>query len=352
MTATAFAPPADTAPTPSAHAQPADAAAAPATVPSASVIVVSFNTCALLQRCLSQLDHACADLPVEIIVVDNASWDGSADMVAETFPHIKLIRAPHNLGFAAANNLGWQQAQGDYLVLLNPDAFIEADTLRTALQRMQAHPDVALAGGLLLGRDGQPEPSARLFPSPLNDLLSLTGLADRFPRSRFFGRFNRSWADPRQAADVDWVPGAFCVIRQSVLRAVGFFDERFFLYYEEVDLCRRIKAAGHRVCYWPDLQITHFGGESSRTLTGQNFSGHGRQLTLWRMRSMLLYYRKHHGLCTTWLSARLEMGWHGLRALKNRRCDDRRASSHGVVMHMRQAWHETLGGRVAPPRPW
>jgi GT2 family glycosyltransferase len=284
--------------------------------------------------------------------VDNASWDGSADMVAAKFSEIELVRAPHNLGFAAANNLGWQQARGEYVVLLNPDAFLAADTLTRAVHLMATDPAVALAGGLLVGRNGEHEPSARKFPSLLNDLLTLSGLADRFPHSRLFGRFNRTWADPQRPAYVDWVPGAFAIIRNSVLKRIGFFDERFFLYFEEVDLCRRLKKAGHRVAYWPELKITHFGGESSRTLSGQSFSNHGRQLTLWRMRSMLLYYRKHHGLLLAWLASSAEKTWHWLRAHKNRGQAEKSTESHEIVAHMRRAWSETLGGRVSPPRPW
>lgn len=318
----------------------------------ASIIVVSFNTRDLLERCLQQASAAAAGLQAQIIVVDNASWDGSADMVAAKFPEIELVRAPHNLGFAAANNLGWQQARGEYVVLLNPDAFLAGDTLTQAVQLMAADTAVALAGGLLVGRNGEHEPSARQFPSVLNDLLTLSGLADRFPRSRFFGRFNRTWADPQQPAYVGWVPGAFAIIRNSVLKEIGFFDERFFLYFEEVDLCRRMGNAGYRVAYWPELKITHFGGESSRTLTGQSFSNHGRQLTLWRMRSMLLYYRKHHGLLLAWLASNTEKAWHSLRAFKNRGQAEKLNASREIVAHMRRAWSETLGGRVSPPRPW
>lgn len=320
--------------------------------PHVTIIVVSFNTRALLERCLTQALNASVGLQAQIIVVDNASWDGSAEMVEARFPAIEVLRAPHNLGFAAANNLGWKHARGEFIILLNPDAFLAGDTLMRAVSLMKSNQNVGLAGGLLVGRDGSLEPSARLFPSPLNDLLTLSGLADRFPRSRVFGRFNRTWADPNQAADVDWVPGAFAIIRSTVLKQTGFFDERFFLYFEEVDLCRRIKTAGYRIAYWPELKITHFGGESSRTLSGQSFSNHGRQLTLWRMRSMLLYYRKHHGWAAAWLASAIESTWHRIRLFKNRNSPEKSNSSRSVVINMQNAWHDTLGGRVSPPRPW
>ncbi|MCA1790052.1 MAG: glycosyltransferase family 2 protein, partial [Thioalkalivibrio sp.] len=263
--------------------------------PAASLIVLSFNTRDLLRESLARLQEVSAEIDSEIIVVDNASHDGSADMVAAEFSGVRLIRAPYNLGFAGGNNLAREAARGEFLILVNSDAFIEPEALRQGVARMRERPEVGLVGGLLLGRDRRPEPSARRFPSPLNDFLSLTGLAARYPHSRFFGRFDRTWADPREPAEVDWVPGAFCIIRRAALDQVGFFDERFFLYYEEVDLCRRLRAAGWSVWYWPDLQAVHWGGESSKTLSNHKMSNHGHQLTLWRMRSALLYYRKHHG---------------------------------------------------------
>jgi len=320
--------------------------------PEVSLIMLSFNTRDLLRKSLSSLIATSAEIDAEIIVVDNASHDGSADMVAAEFPQARLIRAPQNLGFAGGNNLGRAAARGEFLVLVNSDAFIEPGALQLGLQQMRRYPQVGLAGGLLVGRDQRPEPSARRFPSPLNDLLSLTGLAARYPHSRFFGRFDRTWANPREPARVDWVPGAFCIIRQSALEQIGFFDERFFLYYEEVDLCRRLRKAGWSVWYWPDLKAVHWGGESSKTLSGQTVSNHGRQLTLWRMRSALLYYRKHHGLLAAWVSASIETTWHRLRVIKNRRDPAKQGESKAIVTMQRRAWQETLAGRVSPPRPW
>lgn len=332
--------------------QPMPTSHCPMTRPEASLIVLSFNTRNLLRENLTCLQAVSAEIDSEIIVVDNASHDGSADMVAAEFPGIRLIRAPHNLGFAGGNNLGYKAARGEFLILVNSDAFIEANALHRGLEQMRKYPEVGLAGGLLFSRDQRHEPSARQFPSPLNDLLNLTGLAARYPRSRFFGRFDRTWADPLEPAEVDWVPGAFCIIRRAALDQIGFFDERFFLYYEEVDLCRRLRKAGWSVWYWPDLQAVHWGGESSKTLSGQTVSNHGHQLTLWRMRSALLYYRKHHSYLTAWLSAKIETTWHRLRILKNRRNPDKQGESKAIIIMQKRAWRETLAGRVSPPRPW
>ena len=320
--------------------------------PEASLIMLSFNTIELLRQSLSQLIDAAREIDAEIIVVDNASHDGSADMVEREFPQVKLIRAQMNLGFAGGNNLGAKHARGDYLILVNSDAFIQPGSLARGLDRMRQQPRVGLAGGLLIGKDGQPEPSARCFPSPLNDLLSLTGLAARFPRSRFFGRFDRTWADPQQPADVDWVPGAFCIVRRAAIDQTGFFDERYFLYYEEVDLCRRLRRSGWTIAYWPDLRAEHWGGESSKTVSGEQVSNHGRQLILWRMRSGLLYYRRRHGRVHAWLAKAIEQNWHRLRRLRNRGHAEKRAESEQIIDLLERAWRETRAGRVSPPRPW
>lgn len=322
--------------------------------PLISVIVVSFNTRDILRSCLQRLFSVTEGLRLQLIVIDNASRDASADMVEQEFPDVHLIRSAINLGFAAANNLGFLAAKGDYVLLLNPDALLEPEALQRALGRMEADPSIGMGGGLLLGKDGQREPSARLFPSLLNEVLVLSGLAAKYPKSRFFGRFDRTWDDSGQARAVDWVPGAFALMRREALDQVGPFDERFFLYYEEVDLCRRFHAQGWKIMYWPDVVIRHWGGESSKTVENQDFSSSGSQLTLWRMRSGLLYYRKHHGALTARAVAWLESGWHGLRAWRARRQGQQRKAheSERVVALMRQAWQETYGGLNSPDRPW
>lgn len=326
--------------------------------PDATVIVVSFNTCEILRRCLKSLAGAGGGLSVETIVVDNASRDASADLVAREFPWVRLVRSETNLGFAAANNVGFELASGRYLVLLNPDAELRSDGLAQAIERMDENPRTGLAGARLVNRHGDDEPSARSFPSLVNEVLVLSGLAARFPHSRLFGRFDRTWADPASAAEVDWVPGAFVIIRREALRAVGPFDERFFLYYEEVDLCRRLRAAGWAIWYWPEIVVRHLGGESAKTIDGSEISSSGSQLVLWRMRSALLYYRKHHGYLNARLLATLEIVWHGLRRLKagltaSRPASEARAAeSARLVGLMRRAWKETRGGRISPSTPW
>jgi len=148
-----------------------------------SVVIVSFNTRELLRECLHTV-YQQEGVSIEVLVVDNASSDGSAQMVREEFPQVGLTISDVNLGFAGANNVAFAQARGRYVVLLNSDAFLRPGTLHQAVEQMDGEPEVGLCGGLLVGRDESWQPSARLFPSLLNDLLSLSGLAHRFPKSR------------------------------------------------------------------------------------------------------------------------------------------------------------------------
>jgi GT2 family glycosyltransferase len=318
-----------------------------------SILIVSFNTRDRLRDCLDTLRAQTGDIQLETVVVDNASHDGSAEMVQAEFPNVRLIRSATNLGFGNGNNLALQEAKGRYVVLLNSDAQLPPKALSDALALMGAAPNVGMGGGRLLAPDGSFQPSARRFPSLLDEFLTLSGLAAKFPQSRFFGRFDRTWADPGLSADVDWVPGAFAIIRRELIDRIGFFDPRFFLYYEEVDLCRRIKAAGFAVRYWPDLEISHIGGESSKTLKDMSFASAGSQLTLWRMRSQLLYYRKWHGPVPARLVKMQEQGWHRLRAWRNRnRAPAKAAESESIVRLWDEAWRDTRGGAVSPTQPW
>jgi GT2 family glycosyltransferase len=327
-----------------------------------SVIVISFNTRELLRECLTSLLAECSSLgaSAEVLVVDNASADGSAEMVegefgGREFP-VRLIRSDVNLGFAAANNLAMEEAAGRYIMLLNSDAFFHPGALRRAIDHMDADATAGIGGARLVSRDGAWQPSARTFHSIWIDAIVMTGLAARFPRSRIFGAPDRTWADPNEAADVDWVPGAFSILRRETLAKTGLFDPAFFLYYEEVDLCRRVKAAGYRVLYWPDVVVTHVGGESGRQLRSLKFSKTGAQVVLWRMRATLLYYRKHHGF-EAWLARGLEEAIYRLRWMRNRLSKsparrERAEEARLLLNMMRQAWKETNGGRISPPRPW
>jgi len=321
-----------------------------------SIIIVSFNTRDLLRECLTAVQKESSALHCEIFVADNASSDGSAEMVEREFPTVHLLRSEINLGFGRANNLALARARGRYFVLLNSDAFLAPGALARSIRHMDANPNCALGGGLLVGRDGARQPSARSFHSVTGDAIVLTGLAAKFPHSRIFGSFDRTWADARLSSPVDWVPGAFSILRPTALRQTGFFDPAFFLYYEEVDLCLRLKHAGYTIWYWPDVVITHIGGESSRQLKTLDFSSTASQVVLWRMRSTLLYYRKHHGtraLFAFWM----ERSLYSIAMLRNSFTSNperlqRKQHFRAQRALLLQAWKDTDGGRISPPRPW
>jgi GT2 family glycosyltransferase len=329
-----------------------------------SVIVVSFNTRDLLRKCLTSLREECGRLPAgvtaEILVVDNASRDGSADMVAAEFSGsevpVRLVRSDVNLGFGVANNRAIEAAAGRFLALLNSDAFFYSGALARAIAHMEADGCAGIGGARLVGTDGSWQPAARMFPTILRDGFVLTGLAARFPRSRFFSAAERTWADPEEPAEVDWVTGAFMIVRRAALAKAGIFDPAFFLYCEEVDLCRRVKAVGFRIQYWPDIVVMHMHGESSRQVDAHVSSEREAQVVLWHLRSRLIYYRKHHG-ARVWLARWLEEDFYSLRFLRNRISSSprRHERAREAVIHLRllrQAWKETRGGRVSPPAPW
>jgi len=331
----------------------------------ASIVVISFNTREILRECLTSLLGECRDLPAglaaEVLVVDNGSADGSAEMVESEFCGsaipVRLMRSAVNLGFGAANNLAIEAAQGRYPVLLNSDAFLHPGALARAIAYMNADAGAGIGTARQVSRDGAPQPSALRFHTIKRDAMMLTGLSERFDGWRLFAALD--W-NPDGAAqrtrEVNWSPGAFLILRREALAKTGLFDPAFFLYYEEVDLCRRVKAAGFRIMHWPDVVVTHIGGESSRQLKSLLFSETASQVVLWRMRSTLLYYRKHHG-AQVWLARWLEEGLYALRWLRNVRssepCRRERAREATVLIRLlRQAWKETGGGRVSPPRPW
>jgi GT2 family glycosyltransferase len=265
-----------------------------------------------------------------------------------------LVPNQINLGFAAGNNLAAQHASGRYLLLLNPDAIPAPGALAQGIALMDAHPDVGLAGGELRNVRGEREPSARMFPTLRDEIFTMAGLAAKYPQSRTFARLDRRWADPELDAAVDWIPGAFVFLPRDVFLKLGGFDERFFMYYEEVDLCRRLQQNGYQVLYWPRLKATHIGGASAKTVQSARISHAGSQLESWRMRSAMLYYRKHHGWAGALGLMAMEWGWHRLRGLRAAlRCQTDKAADMAVhCRQLRQAWADTRSGRTSPAKPW
>ncbi len=322
----------------------------------ASVFVVSYNTVDLLRQCLNSLFANTAGLDYEVVVVDNVSADGSADMVRREFPQVRLIANTVNVGFAAANNQAFKEANADYIFLMNPDAVIRPGAIVNAVAFMDAHPEAGMCGGRIRNPDGGLEPSARRFPGVISNFLILSGLSDRYPTSPIFGRADYKYFDHQSVLEVDWVPGTFTALRSSMLQQIGFFDERFYLYYEETDLCLRARRAGWKIFFTPDAEIVHEGGACSKTRKDHDFDTGGSQLLSFRLRSEYLYFRKNHGLLSVLGNATVEIGWHLLRILVNvGSCPKRRAKrqySRSIVRNTWRALCDTGLGRTSPPVPW
>jgi len=220
-----------------------------------SVAIVSYNTRELLKQCLDALFDAAGELTLDVIVVDNGSTDGSQEMLEEHQPAVRLLANAHNIGFAAANNLALNHATAPVVLLLNSDAFITTEAIRQALGLMTDHPQIGIIGTRLLNTDGTIQAEAGAFPTFIDDVMVSVGL-DRLVTRR----------TPAQCrpGPVDWVQGACMFIRMATVREIGGLDERFFMYSEEVDWCRRCWQAGWEVWYLPSAAIVHIGGASSR----------------------------------------------------------------------------------------
>lgn len=255
------------------------------------VLVVNYNTAALLQPMFNALRRSNSVDRMRYLVVDNASADNSLECLASICPEALQLANESNVGFGRANNQLVEHLQGKYALLLNTDAFVDPDTLRKTLDYMEAHPDCGVLGVRLVGREGDLQPSCRYFPTPLNVFLAQTGLERFFPGVKRVDDMDWDHASVREC---DWVPGCYYLIRREVIDQVGLFDPRYFLYFEEVDHCKRVKQAGWKVVYYPHTTVVHIGGESARSVDKLNAIG--RQLPTLQIESELLYFRKHHGL--------------------------------------------------------
>ncbi len=254
-----------------------------------SIVVVNWNTRDILRDCLHSIENE-TRTSHEIIVVDNASNDASASMVAKEFPDVALVVNDTNRGFAAANNQGIPNAKGRYVLLLNPDTIILDGAIDRMIEWCDARTDVGCAGCQVMETETKIQQTCFSDPSPMNTFLIETGLHRLFPRSTFFGHPAYSWWDRRSEKDVDVVSGMFMLIPRSVLDTVGLLDEAFFVYAEEADLCRRIRRAGFRCVFAPVARIVHLDGGSKST------SQISQQMHVQLQKSLLLYIKKHHGV--------------------------------------------------------
>jgi O-antigen biosynthesis protein len=232
-----------------------------------SIIIVSYNVKDFLRGAIASVRRSLAagELEGEIIIVDNDSSDGSAAMLRAEFPEVCLYALNENLGFGRANNLALRSAKGECMLLLNPDTIVGEDTLRTMVDFMRAHPEAGLAGCKLLNSDGTFQLSCRRgFPTPWASFTKLFGLAGLFPNSKLFARYNLTYLPVDATYEVDALGGAFMMLSRQAYEATNAFDESFFMYGEDLDLCYRAKQAGFKIFYVHSTATVHFKGESTR----------------------------------------------------------------------------------------
>jgi N-acetylglucosaminyl-diphospho-decaprenol L-rhamnosyltransferase len=276
------------------------------------IVITNYKTRDLLRTCLRTVYASKGDFTFQVVVVDNDSSDGSAEVVAAEFPQAKLIANGENVGYPCANNqglraLGFVAQPGSrvpsqspdppalspaFALLLNPDTELPPDALARMLDFMAQHPKAGVAGPKLVLRDGSLDLACRRsFPTPAVSFYRLAGLSRLFPHSRRFGRYNLTYLDPDQLSEVDSVVGAFMLVRGEAIGQVGLMDEQFFMYGEDLDWAYRIKAAGWKVYYNPTVTVLHVKRAASR---------HSSRAQVEFFRAMDIFYRKHYADETPW----------------------------------------------------
>jgi N-acetylglucosaminyl-diphospho-decaprenol L-rhamnosyltransferase len=275
--------------------------------PTLTVVVVTYNTRALALDCLASLEECAAGIAHETFVVDNASTDGTPGAVAAAFPGVDLIARSHNGGFSVANNEALRRARGRYTLLLNSDTRLRPGALEAMIDFLDAHPGTGMVGCRLVDGDGNVDASAGGLPGFRMQIASWLGIKRLVPRSAvrraLRSRLLRRLADSvvggyfvpatsgSEPVEVDFLSGACVLVRGKVWAAVGLFDERFFLYLEDVDLCRRVASAGWRLDYLPAATVVHLGGRSFAARSG----GGTHHLSRERAVSLVHYFCKHGG---------------------------------------------------------
>lgn len=259
-----------------------------------SIVIVHFKVPEFLQRALRSLRQAQLYDQSEIIIVDNASQDGSKASITEEFPEVQWIGLKSNIGFGKACNVGAQCARGTYALFLNPDTLVSANTLSECVRFFGDHPDMGLMGPKIINPDGSLQMSCRRsFPTPSVAFYRLAGLSRLFPKSERFGRYNLSFLNPETESEVDAVSGSFMFMPLVLFQEIGGFDERFFMYGEDLDICYRVKEKGRKVWYNPRTQIVHFKGRSSAKM-----SLHSRKAFY---EAMLIFSRKYQSVHKSYL---------------------------------------------------
>lgn len=266
-----------------------------------SIIVLSFNTKELLRECLASIKkNAPPTLRSELIVVDNASIDGSADVVRSEFPKITLIENKENVGYTKGNNMAIKKAKGRYVLFLNTDTVVHKNTLETMVDFMDEYKDAGTATCRVELPNGKLDDSChRGFPTPWRALLHFTGLSKLFPNSMLLNGYHLGWRDLNKIHQIDSCSGAFMIVRRSAGEEVGWWDEDFFWYGDDLDFCYRLKKKGWKVYFVPTVKILHYKGVSGGIKSiSQHLTRATRQTRLRatkaRFEAMKIFYQKHY----------------------------------------------------------
>ena len=255
------------------------------------VSLVTYNSGRFFGHCIDTLRAGLRNVRARVVIVDNASRGGPPVKPQDLAPDFTLIENVANVGFGRANNQVADAFPAEFLLLLNTDAFVAPEAVNRALAFMREHPECGVLGARLIDPAGAPQFSARPFPTVLRAFAARAGLGSLV---RLWAAQDRAVLPGGSAVECDWVPGCFYMIRRKVIETVGLFDPRFFLYYEEVDHCRRVRSAGWKVVCLPSIEVVHIGGASAES--EGSLSWGGRQIPALQLESEILYFRKHFGL--------------------------------------------------------
>ncbi len=231
--------------------------------PDVSIIIVSYNSATYIERCLRSIYELTHDVTYEIILVDNQSTDTTIQLVERNFPEVVIIKNQKNFGFAAANNKGIAASKGKFVLLLNPDTEFKSTLLNECSEYLQLHSNVGCVGPQILNSDGSLQRTGVSFPSLWNGFVEIFFLDNLFPNSKLFGRHRRLFDNPNDEQTVDYLQGSCLMIPKTLLEILGGMDDCFFLYFEETDLCYRLKQGGWRTVYFPQAKLLHYGGSGT-----------------------------------------------------------------------------------------
>lgn len=315
-----------------------------------TISLVNHNMRNWLRGCLNSVYQSTTGVRFEVIVVDNDSSDDSIKMLKKEFPQVKLIESRKNLGFARANNQAIKQSRGKYILLLNPDTLFQNNLLHKMITFMEDHCEAGALGCKILNPDKTIQPSNDNFPNLFTELFRVIQLKRLIPAARMRAKIGQRWGkmlgstlggylrlywDTEQTREVDWITGAFFLIRRKAIEEIGLLDEKFFMYYEDADLCYRLRERGWKIFYFPFFEIIHYG-ESSGEFNPHTF--------IERHKSMQYFFNKHRGKKAVFMlrliiCSGLSLRWVGLLAIypfaRDRREElRRRVSAYLSVIRM------------------